>query len=71
MRSSILQLHALWTLDSRSIVTQLSNENEVESSQPWISDSIVMQSRRHGGALVGLDPQNKAPRPPNLKYEML
>jgi len=29
------------------------------------------QSRRHGGALVGLTPSNKAPSPPKLKYELL
>jgi len=27
------------------------------------------QSRRHGGALVGLARPNKAPSPPKLKYE--
>ena len=26
---------------------------------------VEIQSRRHGGALVGLDPPNKAPNPPN------
>jgi len=29
------------------------------------------QSRRHGGAMVGLAPTNKAPSPPKLKHETL
>jgi len=65
MRSSILR--ALWTLDSHLIVTQLSNENEVESSQPWLSDSIVVLpwSKLYMRALIKC--RKKLPRKKSLR----
>jgi len=49
-------------LDFRFFVKKTSNNLPVSND---------MQSRRHGGALVGLAPPNKASSPPKLKFETL
>jgi len=40
-------------------------------SQWFPTEGPRTQSRRHGGALVGLAPPNKAPSPSKVKYETL
>jgi len=44
---------------------------DVSPLQNFLHTPMLTQSCRHGGALVGLAPSNKAPSSPKLKREAL
>jgi len=45
-------------------------DQELKNQYPLSSDKYCKQSRRHGGALVGL-PLKQNSKPPKLKHETL
>jgi len=45
------------------------NKQKPEITNKNIGERTYQQSRRHGVALVGLAPPNKAPSPSKLKHE--